>query len=152
MRHGRTAPARHKIKLSNYMETPTHTAPPVASTDLFASLVRRHNLSVNDLTETQLAEAIRQAMPDFRRYVHANKQAVVYLPGQEADRWKDRCAELRQYAAHALGLLNKLEYEREEDGKGELVATLDLDWFFHVKRRLEKILISPPNDQTHPPA
>lgn len=55
-------------------------------------------------------------------------------------------AELRQYSAHALGMLNKLEYEREEDGKGELVAILDLDWFFHVKRRLGKILISPPND------
>lgn len=102
MRHGLTAPARHKIKLSNYMETPTHTAPPVA----LDRLVRRDK-------------------------------------GWEQSEIEN--AELRQYAAHALGLLNKLEYEREEDGKGELVATLDLDWFFHVKRRLEKILISPPN-------
>lgn len=30
MRHGLTTPARRKIKLSNHMETPTHTAPPVA--------------------------------------------------------------------------------------------------------------------------
>lgn len=60
----------------------------VASTDLFAALIRRHNLAVNDLTETQLAEAIRQAMPDFRRHVHVTGQAVVYIPGMEADRWK----------------------------------------------------------------
>jgi len=30
VRHGQTTPARRKIKLSNLMETPTHTAPPVA--------------------------------------------------------------------------------------------------------------------------
>lgn len=84
------------------METPTHTAPPVA----LDRLVRRDK-------------------------------------GWEQSEIEN--AELRQYAAHALELLNKLEYEREEDGQGELVATLDLDWFFHVKRRLEKILISLPN-------
>lgn len=77
-------------------ETPTEadSLVGVASTDLFAALVRRHNLAVNDLTETQLAEAIRQAMPDFLRYVHKDKQAVVYLPGQEADRWKTLYHEL----------------------------------------------------------
>jgi hypothetical protein len=68
---------------------------PLSTSALFADLVRRHNLAVNDLTETQLAEAIRQALPDFRRYVHANKQSVVYLPGQEAERWKAKCAELQ---------------------------------------------------------
>ena len=62
--------------------------------DLFAAFVRRHNLAVNDLTETQLAEAIRQAMPDFRRYVHVTGQMVVYLPRQEADRWKSLYHEL----------------------------------------------------------
>ena len=35
MRHGRTAPRRRKIKLSNYKKTPTQNDPPVASTDLF---------------------------------------------------------------------------------------------------------------------
>jgi len=30
VRHGRKAPLRHTIKLSNNMETPTHTATPVA--------------------------------------------------------------------------------------------------------------------------
>lgn len=71
-------------------ETPTEadSLVGVASTDLFADLVRRHNLATNDLTETQLAEAIRQAMPDFRRHVHVTGQAVVYIPGMEADRWK----------------------------------------------------------------
>lgn len=79
----------------------------VALTDLFASLVRRHNLTVNDLTEAQLAEAIRQAMPDFRRYVHANKQAIVYLPGQEADRWKAKCAELEAVINTYRGLCDR---------------------------------------------
>ena len=37
MRHGRSAPRRRKIKLSNYMETSTQNDPPVASTDLFGS-------------------------------------------------------------------------------------------------------------------
>lgn len=60
----------------------------VASSDLFAALVRRHNLAVDDLTETQLAEAIRQALPDFRRLVHVSGQQVIYVPYQEADRWK----------------------------------------------------------------
>jgi hypothetical protein len=71
-------------------ETPAEadTLVGVASTDLFAALVRRNNLAVNDLTETQLAEAIRQAMPDFRRYVHVTGQAVAYIPGMDADRWK----------------------------------------------------------------
>jgi hypothetical protein len=29
VRHGRTTPARHKIKISNHMETPNQTDPPV---------------------------------------------------------------------------------------------------------------------------
>ena len=66
----------------------------IASTDLFVDLIRRHNLAVNDLTEKQLAEAIRQAMPDFRRHVHANSQTVTYLPGSDAERWKSLYHEL----------------------------------------------------------
>lgn len=60
----------------------------VESTALFADFVRRHQLAVNDLTESQLAEALRQAAPDFRRYVQADNQQVVYLPWSEAERWK----------------------------------------------------------------
>jgi hypothetical protein len=66
----------------------------VGSTDLFVALVRRHSLTVNELTETQLAEAIRQAMPDFLRHVHVTGQKVVYIPGKEADRWKTLYHEL----------------------------------------------------------
>ena len=71
-------------------ETPTEADDlvGVASTDLFAGLVRRYNLAVNDLTETQIAEALRQAMPDFRRLVNVSGQQVIYIPYQEADRWK----------------------------------------------------------------
>jgi type II secretory pathway component PulL len=77
-------------------ETPTKadSLVGVASTDLFVALVRRHNLAVNDLTETQLAEAIRQAMPDFRRYVHVTGQMVMYLPRQEAERYRTLYHEL----------------------------------------------------------
>ena len=57
--------------------------------DLFSEFVRKHHLAVEDLTERQLAEAIRQAIPDFRRNIHADKQSVIYLPGSEADRWKN---------------------------------------------------------------
>jgi hypothetical protein len=67
---------------------------PLSTSALFANLVRRHNLAVNDLTETQLAEAIRQAMPDFRRYIHANAQSVVYLPSSEAEKWRSLYHEL----------------------------------------------------------
>ena len=62
--------------------------------DLFSDFVRKHHLAVEDLTERQLAESIRQAMPDFRRNVHADKQSVIYLPGSEADRWKNLYHEL----------------------------------------------------------
>ena len=34
--HRRTPPPRSKVKLSNYMENQTHTAPPIASHDLLA--------------------------------------------------------------------------------------------------------------------
>jgi hypothetical protein len=61
---------------------------------IFEALVRKHNLAVNELTETQFAEAIRQALPDFRRYVHVSGQQVVYLPGSEAEKWKSLYHEL----------------------------------------------------------
>jgi hypothetical protein len=59
--------------------------------ELFNAFVRRHQLASNELTEKQLAEAIRQAMPDFTRYVMPLGQMVVYLPGQDANRWKNKC-------------------------------------------------------------
>ena len=71
-------------------------APPQS---LFLRLVREHALAVDKLTEEQLAEAIRQAMPDFIRNVHASsdgthQQAVVYLPGREAAEWRRKYYDL----------------------------------------------------------
>lgn len=47
-------------------------------------LVKQQALAIEDLTETQLAEAIRQAIAcgDFQRYVCASNssQAVIYVP------------------------------------------------------------------------
>ena len=56
--------------------------------DLITSLIRKHTIAVNELTEQQFAEAIRQALPDFIRFVHADNQQVVYLPGRDAEKWK----------------------------------------------------------------
>lgn len=74
-----------------------HLEPPPQN--LFLRLVREHALAVDQLTEAQLAEAIRQAMPDFVRNVHASpdgthRQSVVYLPGREAAEWRRRYYEL----------------------------------------------------------
>ena len=80
----------------------------IESTGLFAEFVRRHALAVDDLTQEQLAEAIRQAMPDFRRNIHANAQSVVYLPGSEAEKWRTLYHELRaaiQYESLASALV-----------------------------------------------
>lgn len=78
-------------------DTPNQDKTPllgIESTGLFADFVRRHALAVDDLTQEQLAEAIRQAMPDFRRYIYANAQSVVYLPGSEAEKWRTLYHEL----------------------------------------------------------
>lgn len=53
--------------------------------------IRKHLLAVNTLTETQLAEAFRQALKagDFVRYVVAapdNPQQVLYMPYREYER------------------------------------------------------------------
>ena len=55
---------------------------------ILEELIRKHHFAVNGLTETQFADAIRQALPDFQRYVHKSGQQVVYLPGSEAEKWK----------------------------------------------------------------
>jgi len=46
VRHGRTAPARLTIQLSNHMETPTHTAPPVALHRLVHPLTDHGGVSI----------------------------------------------------------------------------------------------------------
>jgi len=115
------------------METPTHTAPPVALDRLVRRCAAWNKLQGTDHTPETYDE---ERKTEYLRLVWWDK-------GWEQSEIEN--AELRQYAAHALGMLNKLEYEREEDGKGELAATLDLDWFFHVKWRLEQILTSPPH-------
>lgn len=65
-----------------------------AQNDMMLSIIQKYNLAVDTLTETQFADAIRQAIPDFTRHIYANKQSVVYIPGQEANRWRERFREL----------------------------------------------------------
>ena len=70
------------------------------SGDLFGEFVREHNLAVEDLTEQQLAEALRQAITagDFQRCVMneggTHKQAVTYLPYREVSRLRPLYEEL----------------------------------------------------------
>lgn len=70
---------------------------------LFQELVHKHALAVGDLTEKQLAEAIRQAIAcgDFRRYVAttgdgAQAQQVIYIPFAEQARLQARIRELEE--------------------------------------------------------
>ena len=54
-------------------------------------LVKQYKLESEKLTEKQLVEAIRQALPDFEKHVAVGPnatygQSVVYLPGREANR------------------------------------------------------------------
>lgn len=62
--------------------------------EIFEKLVDQYNLAAENLTREQLAEALRQAMPDFVRYVRADAQQVVYLPGREAERLSNLYHEL----------------------------------------------------------
>ena len=64
---------------------------PSVDHDLFLELVRKYQLSVNNLTERQLAESIRQAIAsgDFTRFVVAGgSQCVSYIPFREVDQLK----------------------------------------------------------------
>ncbi len=88
------------------METITPTPPEEGQTavlrsgDLFGDFVRKHALAVENLTEQQLAEAIRQtiAAGDFQRNVMneggTHKQAVIYLPYREVSRLRPLYDEL----------------------------------------------------------
>jgi hypothetical protein len=58
VRHGRTAPLRLTIKLSNYMETSTHAARPLLSTDLFGGWGRTANPKDVVMTPADVARMI----------------------------------------------------------------------------------------------
>lgn len=62
--------------------------------DPFIEFVRNYQIQLNGFTEAQLAKAIKQALPDFVRYIHKDAQTVCYLPGSEAERWKAKYHEL----------------------------------------------------------
>lgn len=81
----------------------------IKNTTLFAEFVRKHSLSVEHLTENQLAEAIRQAIEagDFIRHVRANTQMVVYVPFNEVARLR------QQYNDLSMDVRNKYEAIQE---------------------------------------
>lgn len=66
--------------------------------NIFGELVQKHQLAVENLTEQQLAEAIRQAIAsgDFMRniVVDGPAQAVTYLPWREVERLRGLYSEL----------------------------------------------------------
>jgi hypothetical protein len=92
-------------------DTETPALSGICSTTLFAEFVRKHNLAVEHLTETQLADALRQAIEagDFIRYVHANKQMVVYVPFNEVSRLR------LQYNELLMAVGNKYEGESRHE-------------------------------------
>lgn len=76
-------------------------------------LVAKHRIAINDLTERQVADAIKQAIlaGDFKRYMRCDDygQIVVYLPYDgveslraENARLKTELQELRDQIAGAL--------------------------------------------------
>lgn len=72
------------------MSTGINKFNPAALQAMMAEFVKKHYLAVENLTEQQLAEAIRQALlsGDFVRNVlwDGSGQAVVYVPFRELER------------------------------------------------------------------
>jgi hypothetical protein len=71
-------------------ESPLRYEAAFCSNDLFVEFIKKHQIAIENLTEHQLAEAIRQAIQsgDFIRYVRQedSAQQIVYVPWREADR------------------------------------------------------------------
>jgi hypothetical protein len=74
-------------------------------------LIRKHAIAVEAHTEDQLESAIKQAIEagDFIRYVHANKQMVVYVPFNEVSRLR------LQYNELLMAVENKYEGESRHE-------------------------------------
>jgi phage pi2 protein 07 len=91
--------------------------------DIFVEFVKRWQIAADDLTQSQLANALRQAMPDFRRnvHVHSGGQQVVYLPGSDADRWRAKYLELIDAVEYVpegeTPHQTALRYLREREGR-----------------------------------
>lgn len=70
---------------------------------MLTKLIREHALAVEALTEKQLVELLKQIIEsgDIMRYVtgEGNKQALAYVPFAEADRLRNKVAELEQALA-----------------------------------------------------
>lgn len=74
MRHGRKTPLRYLPQLSNHMETPTHTAPPVALDRL-----------VRPLERLRLSQTNRPV--DVINYWHTSNGMLLDAPYQRGDVW-----------------------------------------------------------------
>jgi len=63
---------------------------------VIAEVTKEHNQAIERLTQTQLADAVKQAIlsGDFIKYTAADAQKIVYIPGAEAERWKTLYHEL----------------------------------------------------------
>ncbi len=91
--------------------------------DIFVEFVKRWRIAADNLTQTQLANALRQAMPDFLRnvHVHSGKQQVVYLPGSAADHWRSKYLDLLVAVEHVpegeTPHQTALRYIREREGR-----------------------------------
>ncbi len=123
MRHGRTAPLRLTIKLSNHMETPTHTAPPVASTELFglaairimhAALPPDQRLMLDRLTET----------PGFNARMECLKRYNGDPSGDEWVHFGDMMKTLGEPLSHHLTAERSALRPKDDDGRARVLTML----------------------------
>jgi hypothetical protein len=65
-------------------------------------LVRKYQLELEDFTDYQLVEVLRQAFlsGDFRKQIIGDKQMIVYLPYWEVSNLLDRIEELETKLEH----------------------------------------------------
>lgn len=75
------------------METQNLTLLPIFGdndpiSDSLAKIVEQYNISKVGWSQQEMVEAIRQAIPDFTRFCSKEGQRTVYIPGQEAERYK----------------------------------------------------------------
>lgn len=82
-----------------------------------AELARKHNVAVENLTEKQLADALKQAIEcgDFQRYIceGSHRQAVVYIPFAREQELLGKIKELEEKYHELLFAVAK-KYEGED--------------------------------------
>jgi hypothetical protein len=82
------------------------------SSDMLESIVRKHALAVEELTEAQLVKVMRQmiASGDITRHVHEDTQAITYVPYRDVWRLKNKIEDLEAIIAENTNEAANLRY------------------------------------------